>query len=90
MKVYMLIPLHNIKDVKVKERDHRAARVMLTSDYSECFGKENEYYIDWASRVCKAEGWKTVSYKNGNFTWFYTALNPQDMIRRRIIKEVKA
>lgn len=86
MKIYVLMPLGKIKDVKIKERDHGAARVMLTPDYSERFGKENEYYIDWASRVEKVRGWRTISYKNSSSTWWYTALNPQDVIKKKTVK----
>ena len=85
MKIYVLIPLHKIKNVKIKERDYGAARVALTSDYSEYFGKENEYYIDWTLRVNEAMGWKTVSYCGCN-TWYYTALNPHDVIKKKEIK----
>lgn len=83
MKIYVLIPLGKIRNAKIKERDHDAARVMLTPDYSERFGKENEYYIDWESRVDEARGWKPISYKEGYSTWWYTALNPRDVIKKR-------
>lgn len=89
MKIYVLIPLHKIKNVKIKERDHCAARVALTSDYSEYFGKENEYYIDWELRVNKAMGWKTVSYCDCR-TWYYTALNPHDVIKKKVIEVEEA
>ena len=86
MKAYILIPLNKIKGVKIKEQNRGAARVALTSDYSEHFGTENEYYINWESRVNKVMGWKNVSYTCNRSTWFYTALNPQDIIKKKIIK----
>ena len=86
MKVYVLLPLQSIKGVKIKEQNCGAARVALTSDYSECFGTENEYYINWESRVNKVTGWRNASYTYGRSNWFYTALNPQDVIKKKIMK----
>ena len=88
MQIYVLMPVDKIKNVNIKERSHCAARIRMTSDYSEYFGTQNEYYIDWESRVEKVRGWRTSSYKYGRNSWFYTALNPQDVIKKKIIKEV--
>ena len=87
MKVYMLIPLNNTKDVKIRERAHRVVRSTLTSDYAEYFGKANEYYVDWTAQAYKISSWKTVSYQHDCGTWYYTALNPQDVIGKRMIKQ---
>lgn len=86
MKFYVLIPLANVEYAKVKDRDHRIGRVKLTSDYAEYFGEKNEYYIDWPYRVYKASGWKDISYAYGRGDWFYTALNPRDVIKKRTVK----
>ena len=91
MKAYILIPLHKIRNVSIKEQNRGAARVALTPDYSECFGNENEYYIDWESRVEKAGGFRTAKYKYDYCkSWYYTALNPQDIIKKKIIKVEEA
>ena len=86
MQIYVLMPIGKIKNVNIKEQSHCAARIRLTSDYSECFGTQNEYYINWESRVNKVAGWRNASYTCGRSNWFYTALNPQDVIKKKIMK----
>ena len=40
----------------------------------------------------KVMGWRSASYKYDRSNWYYTALNPQDIIKKKIIKveEVEA
>lgn len=90
MKIYMLIPISDPKPAKIEERAKNITKCALTDDYSKHFGTDNEYYIDLASQAYSISSWKRRSYKYGHITWYYSALNPMDIIKReRIIKEVK-
>lgn len=82
MKFYVLIPLSRSVCVKVKERDYRIMRSELTPDYSRHFGTENEYYLDLTSKIYEVSGRRDTKYGDGHCTWYYSALNPCDVIKK--------
>ena len=82
MKIYVLIPLYSSVCVKVKERDYRILRSVLTPDYSRCFGTENEYYIDTTNTSYEVSGRRDAKYGDGHRTWYYRALKPNDVIKK--------
>jgi hypothetical protein len=86
MKVYVLIPLHHSKLAKIKEREYPIMRSALTCDYSRYFGEKNEYYIDLASQVYKVGAVKDAGYSDPGRNWYYNALNPHDVIKKKAIK----
>lgn len=86
MKIYVLIPLYSSVCAKVKERDYRIKRSVLTPDYSKRFGAENEYYIDLTSKAYEISGRKGAKYECKGSTWYYSALNPCDVIKKRTKK----
>jgi hypothetical protein len=86
MKVYVLIPLHHSRLTKIKERDFPIMRSGLTQDYSERFGLKNEYYIDLASQKYSISDRKLRNYNYDCGRWYYTALDPHDVIKKKAIK----
>lgn len=91
MKIYMLIPIGASRCVKIKERNYSILRSALTVDYSSRFGSKNEYYIDVKSKRYDMSRVRDAYYGTDARRWYYTALDPINVIKKRIkrVEEVK-